>query len=177
MATSFRNIKPVSEENLFNIIIDTPKSSRNKYKWDAKLGFFKLSHVLAEGLVFPFNFGFIPNTRGGDGDPLDVLVLMEEPAFSGCMIPTRIIGNIEAEQTQDGKINRNDRFIGVAAGSRRYGDIRDLDQLSKTMLDEVEHFFIAYNRMRKRVFKPLRRATAKEAVALLKKSIPKDRSR
>jgi inorganic pyrophosphatase len=175
--TSFQKIKPLSSANVANVIIDTAKGSRNKYKWDAKFGIFTLSHVLAEGLLFPFNFGFIPNTRGGDGDPLDVLVLMEEPAFSGCMIQTRIIGNIEAEQTQQGKTNRNDRLVGVAAESRRYGQVRELDELGGAMLDEVEHFFIVYNTMRKRAFKPMRRTTAQPAIALVKKSIRNARLR
>lgn len=85
------------------VVIDTPKGSRNKYKWDEKLGALKLSHVLTAGAVFPFDFGFVPGTCGADGDALDVLVLTDEPLFPGCVAPARLIGSIEAEQTQEGK--------------------------------------------------------------------------
>ena len=80
-----------------SVIVDTPKGSRNKYKWDEKLGLFKLGHVLSVGASFPYNFGFIPGTRGEDGDALDVLVLMDDPAFVGCLVPSRLIGVIEAK--------------------------------------------------------------------------------
>ncbi|HEX8201166.1 MAG TPA: inorganic diphosphatase, partial [Isosphaeraceae bacterium] len=82
-----------------NVIIETPKGSRNKFDFDEELGLFKLGGVLPAGAVFPYDFGFVPATRGGDGDPLDVLVLMDEPAFVGCLVPARLIGVIEAEQT------------------------------------------------------------------------------
>src|SRR5690242_7742786 len=99
----------------FNVIIETPKGNRNKFKYDEELDLFMLSGVLPAGAVFPFDFGFIPGTRGGDGDPLDVLVLMDEPSFTGCLVRARLIGVIEAEQTEDGKTARNDRLIAVAA--------------------------------------------------------------
>src|SRR5919202_2577365 len=104
-----------------NVIIETPKGSRNKFKYDEQRGLFKLSGVLPAGAVFPFDFGFVPSTRGEDGDPLDVLVLMDEPAFAGCLVPSRLIGVIEAEQTEEGTTERNDRLIAVAANSYTHG--------------------------------------------------------
>jgi inorganic pyrophosphatase len=102
-------------EGHLNALVDTPKGSRNKFKYDAKLGLYVLGGVLPVGASFPYDFGFVPSTRGGDGDPLDVLLLMEEPAFVGCLVPTRLVGVIEAEQTErDGDTERNDRLIGVA---------------------------------------------------------------
>src|SRR3954469_6625001 len=86
-----------------NVIIETPKGSRNKFDFDEELGLFKLGGVLPAGAVFPFDFGFVPATRGGDGDPLDVLVLMDEPAFVGCLVAARLIGVIEAEQAEGGE--------------------------------------------------------------------------
>src|ERR1700704_1472641 len=82
------------------VVIDTPKGSRNKYKFDEKLQLFKLGGLLPVGATFPFDFGFIPNTMGGDGDPLDILLLMEEPAFTGCVVRSRLIGVIEAGRTE-----------------------------------------------------------------------------
>src|SRR5919107_916909 len=119
LETVFDKISPFDEETGdLHVVIDTPKDSRNKYKFDEKLGVFKLGGVLPVGAFFPFDFGYIPNTRGGDGDPLDVLVLMDEPAFVGCLIPSRLIGVIEADQTEGGRTLRNDRLIAVAAHSR-----------------------------------------------------------
>src|SRR5215208_1072043 len=105
-----------------NVIIETPRGSRNKFNYDGGLGLFKLGGVLPAGAVFPFDFGFIPSTLGGDGDPLDVLVLMDEPAFTGCLVPSNLLGVIEAEQTEDGKTTRNDRLIAVAAKSRDHAE-------------------------------------------------------
>src|SRR3982750_1608163 len=115
-ANSFWSLKPFEDggENL-NVVIETPKGSRNKYNFDGSLGLFKLGGVLPAGHSFPYDFGFIPQTTGGDGDPLDVLVLMDEPAFPGCLIRSRLIGVIEAEQTEhNGETTRNDRLIAVA---------------------------------------------------------------
>src|ERR1700704_2993480 len=92
------DLDPVDKESgHINAIIDTPKGSRNKFKFDEKIGMFKLGGALPVGAVFPFDFGYIPSTRGGDGDPLDILILMDEPAFVGCLVPARLIGVIEAE--------------------------------------------------------------------------------
>ncbi len=76
----------------------------------------------------------------GDGDPLDVLVLMDEEAFVGCLVPSRLIGVIEAEETENGKTERNDRLIAVATASHQHRDLRSLDQLDEQLVDEIEHF-------------------------------------
>src|SRR5215208_6835365 len=91
-----------NESQDLNVVIETPKGNRNKFKYDEQRGLFKLGGVLPRGAVFPFDFGFIPSTLGGDGDPLDVLILMDEPAFTGCLVPSNLLGVIEAEQTEDG---------------------------------------------------------------------------
>src|SRR4051794_11635650 len=83
--------------NHWNIVIETPKGSHNKYKYEPKLGAMVLSTVLPEGMAFPYDFGFLPDTKGEDGDPLDVLLLMDEPAFPGCIVQARFIGVIEAQ--------------------------------------------------------------------------------
>jgi inorganic pyrophosphatase len=152
-----------------HVIIDTPRGSRNKFKWDAKLERLKLSHVLTAGAVFPFDFGFVPGTRGADGDELDVLVLTDEPLFAGCLVPARLVGVIEAEQTQDGKTFRNDRMLAVAIPSRLYASVRELDDLPSSILDEIEQFFINYNVTRDRVFKPIARRGSGHALKLLKR--------
>ena len=146
-----------------NVIIETPKGSRNKFDYDEEYRLFKLGGVLAAGAVFPYDFGFVPSTVGGDGDPLDVLVLMDEPAFTGCLVPARLIGVIVAEQTEGGRTTRNDRLIAVAANSRNHHDVRSLDALHGNLVDEIEHFFVSYNTAKGKQFQPTGRFGADRA--------------
>src|ERR1700722_6267161 len=81
-----------TDKKSLRVVIETPKGSRNKFKYDDKLGTYALSTVLGEGMVFPYDFGFVPQTQAEDGDPLDVLLLMDEPAFPGCVVEARIVG-------------------------------------------------------------------------------------
>lgn len=158
------------------IVIDTPRGSRNKYALDPELGLFKLRHVLTAGAVFPFDFGFIPNTGAEDGDPVDVLLLMDEPTFPGCLVTGKLIGVIEAEQTEEGKTIRNDRLIAVALESPRHKDVRSIQELNGQLLDEIEHFFISYNEMRGKKFSPIGRFGPDRAQQLLDSAI-KDRNK
>jgi len=172
--TAIDGIKPFAEgTDDVHVVIDTPRGSRNKLKWDRKLGILKLSHVLTAGAVFPFDFGFVPGTHGADGDALDVLVLSDEPLFPLCLVQARLIGLIEAEQTQEGTTIRNDRMVAVAVSSRLYAKVSDLDDLPPTLMDEIEQFFINYNEMRGRVFKPTARRGAAEVMKLVKRSTAK----
>ncbi len=153
------------------VIIDTPQGSRNKFSWDEERELFELSGVLPAGAVFPYDFGFIPNTRGEDGDALDVLVLMDEPAFTGCLVSTRLLGVIEAEQTErDGKNERNDRLIAVAAKSHIHGHLKSVDDLNSNLLDEIEHFFVSYNAVKGKKFKPLARSGSEGAQRIVERA-------
>lgn len=169
----YQKISPFDKEtDDLNVIIETPKDSRNKYALDEEFGVFVLKGILTAGHSFPYDFGFIPQTLGGDGDPLDVLVLMDEPAFVGCLVKTRLIGVIEAEQTeQDGKVERNDRLIGVAAESKTHRDIKSINDLSDILLEQIEHFFISYNEMKGKKFKPFGRFSSRKAKSLVEEGI------
>ena len=157
-----------SDSNELNVIIETPKGSRNKYNYDEEHQLFKLGGVLPAGAVFPFDFGFIPSTLGGDGDPVDVLLLMDEPAFPGCLVPSRLVAVIEAEQTErDGETTRNDRLVAVAADSRTHRKVRSLADISPVLLDEIEHFFISYNEIKGKTFEPLGRFGPIKAARLI----------
>ena len=172
--TTIDRIKPLADdESGIHVIIDTPKGSRNKLKWDEKLGVLKLSHILTAGAVFPFDFGFVPGTHAPDGDALDVLVLSDEPLVPLCLVQARLIGIVEAEQTQDGETFRNDRMLAVTTVSRLYAAVHTLDDLPPTLVAEVEQFFISYNKMRDRVFKPLGRCGPKEAMKMIKRGMKK----
>lgn len=149
------------------VVIETPKGSPNKLAFEPRLGTFVLKGVLPAGAVFPFDFGFVPSTRADDGDPLDVLVLMDAPVFPGCVVPARLIGVIEAEQTEDGQTERNDRLLAVAANSATHRSIQTLDDLSKDLVAQIEHFFVSYNEMKGKRFDVTGRAGQKRAHTLV----------
>ena len=151
-----------------NAVVDTTKGSRNKFEYDMRLGLFRLGGVLPAGASFPWDFGFVPSTLGEDGDPLDVLVLMDEPAFVGCLVPARLIGVVEAEQTEAGGASRNDRLIAVAASSRSHDAVTELDDVPANAVHEIEHFFVSYNAAKGRAFTLLGRGDAKRARALVR---------
>ncbi len=152
-------------------VIETPGGSRNKFKYDEDLGCYTLSGVLPEGMVFPHAFGFVPRTKAEDGDPEDILIIMDEPTFTGCVVPSRLIGVMEAEQTEDGKTERNDRVIAVPDQSRDYSDVKSLDDLNSNMLKEMEQFFITYNKERGKKFKVLRMRGPAQALKMVKKHL------
>lgn len=157
------------ESGDLNVIIETPKGSGAKFDYDEEHGIFELGGMLPQGSTFPFSFGFIPSTLAPDGDPLDVMVLMEEPAFTGCLVSCRLVGVIEAEQTEeDGKTSRNDRLIAVASHSREHADVDSLKNLSDALTQEIEHFFVSYNQERGKKFKPLGHFGPRRAKKLVK---------
>lgn len=156
------------EAGTFNVVVETPRGSRHKYVYEEKLGLFALSGVLPAGAVFPYDFGFIPRTLAEDGDPLDVLLLLDDTAFVGCLVPARLIGAVEAEQTErDGEVVRNDRLIAVAADSYNNEGVTELEQLGESVLREIEHFFASYNDIKGKRFRPVGRADASRARALV----------
>jgi inorganic pyrophosphatase len=175
--TNLINLDALNDEEELNVVIETPKGSRNKYEYDERLRLFKLSGVLPSGASFPFDFGFVPKTLGGDGDPLDVLVLMDEAAFVGCLVRARLVGVIEAEQTErDGETTRNDRLIGVAAESRLLARVNTLASLGPDLIEEIEHFFISYNRIKGKEFKPLGRFGPGRALKLVEEGMKRFRA-
>src|SRR5260370_26606804 len=103
------------DKQLCQVVIETTKGSRNKYDFDPDHRVFELKKVLPAGMAFPYDFGFLPSTKGGDGDPLDVLVLMDEPAFPGCVLNFRVIGVIEGDQVNKKKKQRNNRMVAIEA--------------------------------------------------------------
>jgi inorganic pyrophosphatase len=152
---------------LVDVVVETPRGCRNKFKFDEHARAYRLGSVLPSGLSFPYDFGFFPKTKAQDGDPLDVLILMDESAFPGCIVTTRLIGVIEAEQTEKKEIVRNDRLIAVAENAHDYSDLRTISDLNKTLLKELERFFISYNETKGKEFRMLGVRGPKRAWKLL----------
>lgn len=155
----------------YTAIIETPKGSRNKYDFDPKIGAFRLKGVMPEGISFPYDFGFIPSTLGEDGDPLDVLVLMDAPAPVGCVISVKLIGVIEAKQREaSGEWVENDRLLAVATHAHEHSEVKRIDDLRPQMVSEIGAFFENYNRLRGKEFKPIDRAGPKRAAKLVERA-------
>ena len=166
------NLSPHDPETgLVRVVIDTPRGSRNKYKFDADLGIFKLSRILPAGMSFPFDFGSIPGTYAEDGDALDILVLNEAPLVVGCLVQVRLVGIIRATQKEGRATIRNDRLLGAIETPLNKPVVRDIHDLSKDVLNDVEHFFCAYNEAQGRTLAISGRAGAKAAESVLRRAL------
>jgi inorganic pyrophosphatase len=155
--------KDKNDNALIQVVIETPKGSRNKYDFDSEEKVFRLKKVLPAGMTFPYDFGFIPRTLAEDGDPVDVLVLMDEPAFPGCVLKCRLIGVIEGEQGDGKDKERNDRVVAVEKDNHSFADIDHLDDLGKEFLHELEQFFVNYHSLSGEEFRVLGAKGPKQA--------------
>jgi inorganic pyrophosphatase len=121
-------------------VIEIPRGSQNKYEYDHESHAIRLDRHMIVSMGYPAEYGFIPDTLGGDGDPLDVLVLTEYPTFPGCVIEVKLLGvcEMEDESGQDAKL------IAVPTYDKQWKDVDDIDGISKTHLDRIQHFFTVY---------------------------------
>jgi inorganic pyrophosphatase len=121
-------------------------------------------------MTFPYDFGFLPRTIADDGDPIDVLVLMDEPAFPGCLLLARLIGVIEGERLDGKKRIRNDRLVAIAEANHMYANIKRLEDLPRHFLKELEDFFVNYHRLEGKQYKLLGCKDVATARTLIKKA-------
>jgi inorganic pyrophosphatase len=135
--TPFDRLSPTSARGSIHVVVESPAGSRNKYKYDPKLGLFRLNRVLPYEASFPFDYGFAPGTRSGDDDPLDVVLLTDAPTFPGCVVRARPVGVLRARK--EGVVN--DRLLAVPLVSRIHHDVHDLGDLSPGVLVSIERFF------------------------------------
>ncbi|HEX4068348.1 MAG TPA: inorganic diphosphatase [Acidobacteriaceae bacterium] len=164
-------LKPIlKKEGLVQVIVETPAGSRNKFAYDPDQAVFSLKAVLPAGMAFPYDFGFLPRTIAPDGDALDVLLLMDEPAYPGIAVPARLIGVIEGEQIVGKKKIRNDRLVAVADATHRYAKIRKLTDLPREWIKELEDFFVNYHRLQGKEYRLLGCKGAGTAMRSLKKT-------
>jgi inorganic pyrophosphatase len=161
------------ERSLINVVIETPKGSRNKFAFEEESYLFLLKKILPAGTAFPLDFGFIPHTLAADGDPLDALVVMEQSTYPGCLIRCRPIGIIKGEQKHKGQkhAERNDRVIAVPEASVDYARLKSIKDLSEEHLADLTHFFMYYNAMEGGSYKLLSTEGPREALAAIKESI------
>jgi inorganic pyrophosphatase len=142
-------LKPFDSDDkqMLRVVVETPKGSRNKFAFEPDEHIFELKKVLPSGMTFPYDFGFVPSTEADDGDPVDVLVLMDEPAFPGCALTCRPIGVIEGEQGEKKDKERNDRIVAVEQDAHSWADVKTIDDLGKQFVRELEEFFVNYHRL------------------------------
>src|SRR5579871_886985 len=124
-------LEPVLKKGLLQVIVETPKGSRNKFSFDPEQEIFALKKVLPAGMTFPYDFGFLPRTLADDGDPIDVLLLMDEPAFPGIAVRARLLGVIQGEQVEGKKKTRNDRLLAVAEMNHEYAYLKTFEDLPR----------------------------------------------
>jgi inorganic pyrophosphatase len=170
---SIRDISRMSpfgpKSEYVNVIIETPKGSHNKFKYDEKNGMFMFDKAMPIGQTFPFDFGFVPSTKGDDGDPIDVLLLTEAPTFAGCLIHAKLLGVIEAEQTENGKAERNDRLIAVPLEVKSgKPPAETTKRLEPSIARNITKFFVEYNNAQGKKFKTLRVAGPERAATLIR---------
>lgn len=156
-------------DHLIYVVIETPRGTPFKYDYDFDFDLFRMNKVLPLGMAFPFDFGFVPSTKAEDGDPLDVLLLMDEPGMQGSLVPSRPIAVLEASQKEKGKEYRNDRIIAVAEFSHHYKGIEHIRQLNVDLPGQIESFFKQYNLLAGKEFIPLGWEDGQKAFSLIKK--------
>jgi inorganic pyrophosphatase len=135
------------EPGLINVLIEIPAGSKNKYEFDKDLQGFILDRVLFSSVQYPYDYGFVPNTLADDGDPLDGMVLMDQPTFPGCIILSRPIGMLEMIDSGD----RDEKLLCVPEEDPRYKNVKSLSDVAPHRLDEIAEFFKTYKNLEKKV--------------------------
>lgn len=157
------------EAKIVIAMIECPRGINHKLNYDEQQRSFKLSKILPAGLVFPYDFGMIPGTKGEDGDPLDIIIVSEIAGFPGLQVDCRIVGALQCEQTEkDGASMRNDRNLGVAEKSSVYANVKDINDLPENMLSQLEAFFKNYNEQDGKQFRVLKQIGATKAASAIK---------
>jgi inorganic pyrophosphatase len=138
-------LPPRAAAGVLHVVVESPRGSRVKLKWDPELGAMGLSRPLPAGLVYPFDWGFVPGTRAEDGDPLDAMVYWDVGSYPGVVLPCRAIGVVKLEQRRkrDGRRVRNDRLVVVPVTHEREAELTSALQLPARVRDELVQFFLA----------------------------------
>lgn len=124
-------------------VVEIPKGSRNKYEYDKDKEAFALDRVLYSPFHYPAEYGIIPQTLWDDGDPMDILVLMDEPTFPGCIIETRPIAVMRMIDGEDS----DDKILGVPVNDPRFEEVKDVGDVPSALLNEISHFFQDYKKL------------------------------
>ncbi len=152
---------------LLNVLIEIAAGSKNKYEFDKDLGALALDRVLSSSVMYPYDYGFIPNTLADDGDPLDGMVIMDEPTFPGCVIAARPIGMMEMIDGGD----RDEKILCVPDKDPRYNHVKSLKDIPQHRLDEIAEFFKTYKNLEKKAVEVLGWKDVETVLPLVEKCI------
>ncbi len=152
---------------IINVLIEIPAGSKNKYEFDKDLNAFILDRVLFSSVQYPYDYGFVPNTLADDGDPLDGMVLMDQPTFPGCIIAARPIGMLEMIDGGD----RDEKILCVPAEDPRYEEVKSLKDIAPHRLTEIAEFFRTYKNLEKKVTEILGWKDINEVAPLVEKCV------
>jgi inorganic pyrophosphatase len=159
------------ESKTINIVIEAAKGSRTKLKYDEEHEIFRTQKVLPLGMVFPFDFGFIPSTLGEDGDPLDVLVLSEAGLPATTVVFGQILGILKRKQTEKGRTERNDRIIAVPLDAKSRKPMQPGVKVDAALEEAISRFFVEYNKLQGKNFRVVGIEGARSALAVVRKGI------
>lgn len=161
----------IADDKTLRVVVETPRGSRHKYAWNEKLRAFELRSTLPSGMAWPYDYGFIPRTKGEDGDALDVLVLMDEPTFPGCILRVRLIGAFQVEK--NGK--RNDRYVACLLPSKETSLSTDgyecIEDLPEQLLKEMATFLEMYSAQKGNDVRVTGRMDPSRSIAAVKSAI------
>jgi len=160
-----------TKTGLVHVVIDSPRGSANKYKYDEELRVFRISRLLPAGMHFPYDFGSVPSTVAEDGDPLDVLVMIDSASFPGCLITVRLIGGLRVKQRESARWIQNDRLIATPETPVNPAQIHSIRSLAPERIREIEHFFRSYNEAQGRELRVTSRFGAATAQKILSDAI------
>ena len=141
--TDVPRLESLPEE--FNVVIDIPMNSNSKFEYDEKGGYFKLDRTLYSPLIYPFEYGFVPQTHGEDGDALDVILLATRPTFSGCVVKSRAVGVLK--MSDEAGIDHKLICAPVAKLDPRLAHIQDLEDIELHLVKEIELFMADYKKL------------------------------
>lgn len=150
---------------MIDAIVEIPRGSRNKYEVDQKTGAIRLDRVLFSSVHYPTDYGFIPGTTSADGDPLDVLIIIEEPTFPGCHIEVRPIGVLRMRDEK----GIDEKILAVPVSDPKFDEIQDISDLSKQWPAEIENFFNTYKMLERKESSVEGWGGSEEARAIIKK--------
>jgi inorganic pyrophosphatase len=164
-------IPTFSEPGVFHVVVESPRGSAVKLKYEPRWNAMTVSRPLIHGITFPFDWGFVPSTKAADGDPLDALVLWDVSSYPGVVLPCRAIGVLQVEQNRtnhDPSVRiRNDRILAVPTSARRQADLESTDSLPLRIRQELEQFTIAATSLEGKDVRLIGWGDAKTALALI----------
>ena len=160
-------IPPQPKPGLINVLVEITAGSKNKYEFDKDLQAFALDRVLYSSVQYPYDYGFVPNTLADDGDPLDGMVMMDQPTFPGCVIAARPIGMLEMIDGGD----RDEKILCVPDKDPRYTNVKSLSDIAPHRLEEIAEFFKTYKNLEKKVTEILGWQDVAQVMPLVEKCI------